>query len=234
MHVLNMCSKRIIDAPESATRASIAKAAARQFAKHGIDETTMRDIVRDAGISLGTINYHFGSKLGLAYEVFERVAWQACEERNAAYDALEAAAGDGPVPVDEIFRALFRPYLEGEENRRQLLIYILQQRHLNRLDLAHEIGQKYFDQIALRTIAMLRKACPHLSAREVSWRYNLSLAAVLWVVSDCGPDNRLKRLSAGAADASDRQQLVQQIIDYVVGAFERRAGGQISAQEENT
>jgi hypothetical protein len=57
---------------------------------------------------------------------------------------------------------------------------------------------------------------------------------VLWVVSDCGPDNRLKRLSAGAADASDRQQLVQQIIDYVVGAFERGAGGKISAQEEKT
>jgi AcrR family transcriptional regulator len=232
--VLNMCSKRIIDAPDSVTRDSIAKAAALRFAKHGIDETTMRDIVRDAGISLGTINYHFGSKLGLAYEVFERVAWEACEERNAAYDALEAAAGDRPVRLDAIFRALFRPYLEGEENRRQLLIYILQQRHLDRLDLAHEIGQKYFDQIALRTIAMLSKACPHLSAREVSWRYNLSLAAVLWVVSDCGPDNRLKRLSAGAADASDPQQLVQQIIDYVVGAFERGAGGQISAQEEKT
>ena len=230
--VLNMCSKRIIDAPDSVTRDSITKAAALRFAKHGIDETTMRDIVRDAGISLGTINYHFGSKLGLAYEVFERVAWEACEERNAAYDALEADAGDQPVRLDAIFRALFRPYLEGEENRRQLLIYILQQRHLDRLDLAHEIGQKYFDQIALRTIAMLSKACPHLSAREVSWRYHLSLAAVLWVVSDCGPDNRLKMLSAGAADASDRQQLVQQTIEYVVGAFERGAGGQTIVREE--
>jgi AcrR family transcriptional regulator len=229
---MNMCSKRIIDAPNSATRDSITQAAVRQFAKNGIDETTMRDIVRDAGISLGTINYHFGSKLGLAYDVFERVAWQACDERNAAYDALEAAAGDGPVPVDAIFRTLFRPYLEGDENRRQLLIYILQQRHLARLDLAQEIGEKYLDQVALRTIAMLSKACPHLSAREVSWRYNLSLAAVLWVVSDCGPDNRLKRLSAGAADASDRQQLVQQIIDYVVGAFERGAGGQTRAEKE--
>jgi AcrR family transcriptional regulator len=233
-HVLNMRSKRIIDAPDSVTRDSIAKAAARQFAKRGIDATTMRDIVRDAGISLGTINYHFGSKLGLAYEVFERVAWEACEERNAACDALEAAARDRPLGVDAIFRVLFRPYLEGEENRRQLLIYVLQQRHLARLDIAREIGQKYFDQIALRTIAMLRKSSPHLSAREVSWRYNLSLAAVLWVVSDCGPDNRLKRLSDGAADASDRQQLVQQIIDYMVGAFERGAGGQTSAQEEKT
>src|SRR6202161_1767281 len=99
-----MCSKRIIDAPDSATRDSIAKAGARQFTTHGIDETTMRDIVRDAGISLGTINYHFGSKLGLAYDVFERVAWQACDERNLAHDTLEDAAGDEPVPVDAIFR----------------------------------------------------------------------------------------------------------------------------------
>jgi AcrR family transcriptional regulator len=194
----------------------------------------MRHIVRDAGIGFGTINYHFESKLGLANEVFERVAWEACEERNAAYDALEAAARDRPLGVDAIFRALFRLYLEGEENRRPLLIYIPQQRHVARLDIAHEIGQKYFGQIALRTIAMLRKSCPHLSAREVSWRYNLSLAAVLWVVSDRGPDNRLKRLSDGAADASDRRQLDQQIIDYVVGAFEPGAGGQTSAQEGKT
>src|ERR1700731_1127602 len=104
----------------------------------------MRDIVRDAGIGFGTINYHFESKLGLANEVFERVAWEACEERSAAYDALEAAARDRPLGVDAIFRALFRLYLEGEENRRPLLIYIPQQRHVARLDIAHEIGQKYF------------------------------------------------------------------------------------------
>src|ERR1700724_4491713 len=83
-NVLNMCPKRIIDAPESVTRDSIAKAAARQFAKNGIDETTMRDIVRDAGISLGTINYHFGSQLGLAYAVSEGVQGKACEEGNVA------------------------------------------------------------------------------------------------------------------------------------------------------
>ena len=49
-----MCSKRVIGARDSVTRGSIAKAAAKQFAKHGIVETTMRDIVQEAGISLGT------------------------------------------------------------------------------------------------------------------------------------------------------------------------------------
>jgi hypothetical protein len=41
-------------------------------------------------------------------------------------------------------------------------------------------------------------------------------------------------LSAGAADASDRQQLVQQVIDYVVGAFERGVGGDTNVREERT
>lgn len=216
-----MCSKRIIDAPDSVTRDAITKAAARQFAKHGIVDTTIRDIVREAGISLGTINYHFGSKLGLAHEVYERVVWEACEERNAAYDALEAAAGDKPVAVEAIFRTLFKPYMEGDEDRRLLLIHILQQHHLARLEMAREIGRKYLDQVAIRTIAMLRTACPHLSAREVAWRYSLCIIGVLGAVSDGCADNRIKRLSNGAADSSDRAQLIEQTIKFAVDVFER-------------
>jgi len=216
-----MRSKRIIDAPDSVTRDSIARAATRQFAKHGIADTTMRDIVQEAGISLGTINYHFGSKLGLAYEVFERVVWEACEERNAAYDALEAAAGDKPVAVAEIFRALFKPYVEGDEDRRQLLIYILQQRHLSRLDLAHDMGRKYLDQVAVRTLGLLGKACPHLSARDLTWRYSFCVVGVLSAVADGEVSNRIKSLSGGAADAADRAQLIQQAIDFVTDVFER-------------
>ena len=220
MYVLNMCSKRIVDAPDSVARETITQAAVRQFAKNGVD-TTMRDIVQEAGISLGAINYHFGSKLGLAYEVYEDVAWRACEQRRIAYEQLEAEANGGPVPAEKIFRALIKPYLEGDEDRRQLLIYILQQQRLARLKLARDIGMKYFDQIARKTIAMLQKTYPHLSARDISWRYNLALAAVLWVVSDCGPDNRLKTISDGAADASDREQLMEYTMAFVVGAFER-------------
>jgi hypothetical protein len=115
---------------------------------------------------------------------------------------------------------LFKPYLEGDENRRQLLIYILQQHHLARLDLAREIGRKYFDQVAVRTIGMLSKACPHLSKRDLVWRYSFCITGVLAAVSD-GANNRIKRLSDGAADASDRAQLTQQAIDFVVDVFER-------------
>jgi AcrR family transcriptional regulator len=216
---LNMRSKRVFNAPDSPTRDAIAQAAARLFAEHGVEHTTVRQIVEDAGISLGAVNFHFGSKLGLAYEVFDRLAWEVCDARHAEYDALEKAAADGPVAVDAIFRALLRPYVEGDEQRRLLVIYILQQMRLAKLDLAREVGARHFDGIAARTVVMLSKAAPHLSEHEVWWRYNLALGAVISIVSDSRPDNRLKRLSKGVADAADRATLIEQTIAFVVRGF---------------
>ena len=216
-----MRSRRVINGGEGVVREAIALAALRCFARQGLEQTTLRNIVAAAETSLGLVNYHFGSKLGLAHEVFERVAKEACDERHADYDALEEAAGQKPVSAGEIFRALIRPYIEGDEDRRLLLIYILQQQRLARLQLAQEVGSKYFDRVAIRTIAMLQRAFPALSLRDVSWRYNLALAAVLGAVSDCGADNRLKRLSGGAADTSDRRQMIEQTIAFAVHAFTR-------------
>jgi AcrR family transcriptional regulator len=219
--VLNMRSKRVINARDSETRTAIVRAAIQRFAKHGIEQTTLRQIVKDAGIGLGSVNFHFGSKLGLAHEILEDVASKACEARFREYDALEREAGDKPVPLDKIFRALFRPYVEGDEQQRLLLIYLIQQLRLAKLDLAREVGTKYFNGIARRTVALLHKAAPHLAEQDVWWRYVLALGSILSIVSDCGPENRLKRVSRGVANAADRAELTEQTIRFVVAGFEQ-------------
>jgi AcrR family transcriptional regulator len=43
------------------------------IAEHGIDGTSMRDIGRAAGLSTGTLNYHFGSKRGLVIAAMDSV-----------------------------------------------------------------------------------------------------------------------------------------------------------------
>jgi AcrR family transcriptional regulator len=218
-----MCSKRVFNARPNATRDAIAESAVRLFAEQGVENTTMRQIVDAAGISLGTVNFHYGSKLGLAHEVFERLAKEVCYSRLAEYDALERAAGDAPVALEALFRALIRPYVEGEEHVRLLVIYILQQLKLDRMtkpELTTVSVIKDFDQVAHRTVEMIKRARPHLSDEDVWWRYSLGLGAVLSAVSDCGPDNRLKRLSEGAADASDRERLVEESIRFWVRGFD--------------
>lgn len=46
-------------------RARIREAAIRLFAEQGVEETAIRDIAKDAGVSGGLIRHHFGSKDGL-------------------------------------------------------------------------------------------------------------------------------------------------------------------------
>jgi AcrR family transcriptional regulator len=215
-----MRSKRVFNARNNVTRAAIAKAATRRFARHGIERTTVRQIVKDAGISLGAINFHFGSKLGLAHEILEGVARDVCKARITEYDVLERAAGKKPVPVEAVFRVLLRPYVDGDEQQRLLLIYLIQQLRLAKLDLAKEIGTKYFTGVAQRSVALLHRAAPHLSKADVWWRYFLALGSILSIVSDCGDDNRINRLSRGIADAADREELTEQTIRFVVAGFE--------------
>jgi AcrR family transcriptional regulator len=213
-----MRSKRVINSPPNPTRDAIADAAACLFAQHGVEGTSVRQIVEHAGISLGTVNFHFGSKLGLVHEVFERLAREVCESRHNEYDELEAANGK-PIVLDALFRALIRPYVEGDEQRRRLVIYILQQLKLAKQDFACESVAKHFDRLAIRTVQLIRRARPNLSEDEVWWRYTLGLGAALSIVSDCGADNRLKRLSHRVADAADRKRLVRETIAFWVRGF---------------
>src|ERR1700710_3105646 len=97
-----------------ATRVALLDAAERLFSQHGIEGTSVRDIVTAAGTNLAAINYHFGSKDHLALQVFARRIEPVNRERLARLDALEKAAGPQEVTLTQILDALIRPVLEAE------------------------------------------------------------------------------------------------------------------------
>ena len=65
-------------------RARIREAAIRLFAEHGVEETAVLDIAKEAGVSGGLIRHHFGSKDGL------RVACDTYVLRDLTRFKLEA------------------------------------------------------------------------------------------------------------------------------------------------
>ena len=67
-------------------------AAERLFALHGFQNVSVRDITADAGVNLASVNYHFGSKDALLFEIFRRRAGRA-EPRTGAH----AARGQRPA-----------------------------------------------------------------------------------------------------------------------------------------
>src|ERR1700760_1995777 len=98
----------------AATRVALLDAAERLFSQNGIEGTSVRDIVKEAGTNLGAINYHFGTKDRLALEVFARRIEPVNRERIARLDALEAAVHPEKPKLEQILDALVRPVLESE------------------------------------------------------------------------------------------------------------------------
>ncbi len=65
-----MAHERITRATTPARRASVLDAALACFSERGLEGTTVSDIQSAAGCSVGSIYHHFGSKEGIAEELF--------------------------------------------------------------------------------------------------------------------------------------------------------------------
>ena len=81
----------------AATRArkeSVLKAALECFIEHGIDHTTIHQIQSRANCSIGSLYHHFGSKEGIAEELFlegvQKLNQAMLEEIRSAADAQES------------------------------------------------------------------------------------------------------------------------------------------------
>lgn len=70
-YFLNMSSSEVQPVTKSErTRALIRDVALRSFRERGYDATTVRLIAQEAGVSVGTTNYHFASKNDLVQELY--------------------------------------------------------------------------------------------------------------------------------------------------------------------
>lgn len=60
------------------------------FAEHGVQGTSVRTITDQAGVNVAAVNYHFGSKDKLVFEVVRRRFQSLEQERSDALDEIEA------------------------------------------------------------------------------------------------------------------------------------------------
>src|ERR1700741_1497845 len=98
-----MTETHIPDAPETeeaqaATKAAVFNAAERLFALHGFQNVSVRDITAEAGVNLASVNYHFGSKDALLFEIFRRRTSELNRERARLLHEA-GARNNGKPPV---------------------------------------------------------------------------------------------------------------------------------------
>jgi len=97
------------------TKERILDAAERLFAEHGFQGASLRQITAEAQVNLAAVNYHFHSKEALLTAVIQRRMEPVNVERLARLDELEKAAGDAPIPLEALVRALLEPMFRQAE-----------------------------------------------------------------------------------------------------------------------
>lgn len=88
---------------DTETRARVLKAAARLFAERGFNHVSIRDICKEAGSNVASVNYHFGDKMGLYRELIGVVAAEMNEGKISAF-----GSGIGRPPEEQL-----RTYIRG-------------------------------------------------------------------------------------------------------------------------
>ena len=206
------------------TRAAILDAAERLFSENGVEGASVRDIVRAAGVNLGAINYHFGSKERLAIEVFARRLEPVNRERIARLDALEAeaAATSRSLALDRIIDAMIRPALESEDQSAancghfmQLISRCFQEPNPE----LKKFVEEQFAHVAQRFDSAILRAVPGLPPEELFWRMNFLFGALhhgqlMWVRFD-----QMPRPHGIEPVKPDREGLIQRLISFAVAGL---------------
>ena len=220
------------ECPAAKTRTLIIDTAEKLFAERGVEGTSVRDIVHEAGVNLGAINYHFGTKDALVVAVFVRRLEPLNRERLRRLDELERKAGEKPLELEAVLCAFFRPIIEREtgDASSSELSFVRWVRLLGRLFQEPNpelmgLLKLHFEHICSRFDKAILRAVPGLTPNEVFWRMNFLIGALdraldMWSRFDwlpiigLGPDIKLERPST--------EELITQLIAFCAAGIRAR------------
>ena len=145
-------------------------AAEAEFAGAGIEDGSLRRIMREAGADPGSIHYHFGGRPALVTAVLDRILAPLNARR---LELLAEVVAAGPPGVAQLIEALVRPDIETAR--------ALQVKSPGRARLIGAIYTRPSDFVAARVAAHfapvadafrphLEAVLPHLTFGDVAWR----------------------------------------------------------------
>lgn len=200
----------------AATRARILQAAEVEFADHGFDGVSVRQIALRADVPVALINYHFGSKEGLYRAIFEMRASMIIDDRIAGL-RLAGMEPDRDRKVEMIVKAVLVPNLHmRSQERNSAYSRILAREVSDPKSTSRGIIAEFFDPVAHKVMAALKEAMPEQSMEEINWGYQAMLGVMVYTMADTG---RIARLSDGVCDPEDELATATHLVALMKAAL---------------
>ncbi|CAN5147633.1 TetR/AcrR family transcriptional regulator [soil metagenome] len=202
------------------TRARVLDVAERLFAERGFDAVSLRHITAEAGVNVAAVNYHFGSKDKLIFEVMARRIEPVNARRLAMLDEAEAAAGDGILEVETILEALYWPLaseLSEGSSRREISLMLMGRCMGEANPHVSTMIVEEFREVRERFMAALGRSFPGRVSPELELKFFFSVGVLIHTLRQA--DRLPAFLGTRERDMPDLESLMRAIIAYAAAGF---------------
>jgi AcrR family transcriptional regulator len=210
------------------TKERILDAAERLFSHDGFEATSLRAITAEAHVNLAAVNYHFQSKEALVRAVIGRRLGPVNERRIALLDDCEAAAGDGPLPLEPVLDAFIRPVLEIAQTHAKEFGPLMGRLYTEPGEFIKHVYKEHLEQVGARFVAAFERALPDLPPVDLMWRLHFVIGVMTHTL---GAARLLEFLSHGRCDPSDVEGTLQRIKTFVAAGLATPASSPVSGNE---
>jgi len=203
------------------TRGQIVKAAEKIFAEKGFRAMTLRAVTKAAHVNLAAVNYHFGSKTKLMRAVIRRRIEPINTERLRRLNALIAAHAPSPIPLEDLFNALFRPLFDHattEKGNDQIFMQMVGRALTEPADFVRNMHKEFFTELSDRFLIELKRSCPELSEQQLQLRFYLAISTMLGTIVE---QVRLENISGGKLSGKDLDKICGELTAFVVAGFKQ-------------
>ena len=173
------------------TKEQILNVAERQFGEKGFAGTTLRGVIKEAGVNIAAVHYHFGSKEELFVAAIRRVAQQMVPIQ---LEELSKYTSQDKIPsVENIMEAFFGPPLRmisqmGEAG-------IIRGQFIGRCRAEplpmQQLGDREFDESQQRFLDILQRALPNHTRLELEWKFDLMVAILVRTLNQVGQSGKV-------------------------------------------
>jgi hypothetical protein len=144
--------------------------------------------------------------------VFARLIGPVNEERLARLDRIEAAAGAGPLPLEEVVEAFIAPPLEMWRERGHIAVRLLGRVYTETSESLLKVFHETFHEIVRRFIAAMLRAVPGLTPEEALWKLYFSVGAMAHVMAT---HDMLQVIRPEMDAPTTPEEIVRRLVPYV-------------------
>ncbi len=199
----------------NSTKKRILETAERLFAEYGIASTSLRQITAEAKANLAAVNYHFGNKQNLIYEVFRQRLDSLNEDRMSRLETI--LASQRTPTLEALLQALVYPALDLSLDARKgggRFVKVMARAYAENDSQLHDFLSQHYGHVIKQFALAIQKTLPGLRQNELRWHLDFVIGALTYIMADFG-----NRHSTTASLGWDARAIANRLVAFAAAGM---------------